>query len=265
MKIAIAGAAGRMGRALVTATVAAADLTLVGAVVRPKDPRCALDAGVLAGSTPCGVTVSDDVAAAITACDVLIDFTSPAASLHHASLCAAAGRPIVIGTTGLGPAAADQLRDLSTRTAMVVAANMSVGVSVALHLLAIAARVLGDADVEIVDAHHRHKVDAPSGTALRMGAVIAEARGQMLADCAVYDRHRRPAARACGSIGFASVRAGEIVGEHRVIMALPSERLEVAHIADSRQGFADGALRAARFIGGRSCGLFDMQDVLGLR
>ncbi|MHB1565436.1 MAG: 4-hydroxy-tetrahydrodipicolinate reductase [Acidiferrobacter sp.] len=265
MKIAIAGVAGRMGRALVAAIAAAADLTLVGALVRPKDPSCAIDVGVLVGGAPCGVCVSDDAAAVIAACDVLIDFTNPAASLHHAALCAAVGRPVVIGTTGLAPATVDQLRDMSTRTAMMVAANMSVGVALALHLLAIAGRVLGDADVEIIDVHHRHKVDAPSGTALRMGEVIAQARNQTLAECAVYDRHSHPRSRVDGSIGFASLRAGEIVGEHRVVMALPSERLEIAHVADSRQVFADGALRAARFISGRSCGLFDMQDVLGLR
>lgn len=264
MKIAIAGAAGRMGRALLGAVASADDLTLSGALVRPGHPAAGQDAGLMAGGAQ-GVSVSTDPRAVIAGCDVLIDFTSPAATLAFAGLCAAAGRPVVIGTTGLSADDMERLRAHAALIPLVVAPNTSVGVTLSLHLLEIAARVLADADAEIVEAHHRHKLDAPSGTALAMGRAVAQARGRHLEDVAVYDRHARREARAEGSIGFASIRAGEIVGEHRVLLVGASERLEIAHVADDRRVFAEGALRAARFVHKAPAGLYDMRDVLGLR
>ncbi|MHB8252770.1 MAG: 4-hydroxy-tetrahydrodipicolinate reductase [Acidiferrobacter sp.] len=265
MKVAVAGATGRMGRAVLTAIVQSPDIVLTGALARPHDSACGRDVGSLIGAEATGVLVSDAPDLVIGGCDVLIDFTHPQSTHEYAEICARLGKCAVIGTTGLPAAALDRLRLLAGRTGFVVAANMSIGVNLALHLLAIAARVLGDADVEIFEAHHRHKVDAPSGTALRMGEVVANARGQDLKDVAVYDRHAQRTERAPGAIGFASLRAGEIVGEHRVFLALPAERLEIAHVAESRYVFAEGALRAARFVFMRGAGFFDMQDVLGLR
>jgi 4-hydroxy-tetrahydrodipicolinate reductase len=265
MRIAVAGATGRMGRAVLAALRGQADACLSGALVRTGDGARGQDAATLIGGAPFGVPVSDVPEEVIAGCDVLIDFTAPKATAHYAEICARLGKGAVIGTTGLSAAISEGLAALAGNGRFVVAANMSVGVNLALHLLEIAARALPDADIEILEAHHRHKVDAPSGTALRLGEVAAAARGQRLADVAVYDRHRERAPRAPGSIGFAAIRAGEIVGEHRVYLALPSERLEIAHIADNREVFAEGALRAARFLMGRAHGLYDMQDVLGLR
>lgn len=265
MRIAVAGATGRMGQAILTAVLQSPGLVLSGALTRPGSAVCGRDAGLLVGTRSVGVTVSDVPAAVIAECDVLIDFSQPQATLEYAELCARQGKQAVIGTTGFTPEALERLRALSERTALVVAANMSVGVTLALYLLRIAAQVAADADVEIFEAHHRHKRDAPSGTALRMGEVVAGARGQSLKDVAVYDRHGQRAERAPGTIGFASVRAGGIIGEHRVFLALPAERLEIAHVAESRDVFAEGALRAARFVQTQAAGLFDMQDVLGLR
>ncbi len=265
MRIAVAGATGRMGRAVLAAVRGQADACLSGALVRAGDGACGRDAATLIGGAPFGVPVSDAPEEVIAGCDVLVDFTAPEASTHYAEICARLGKGAVIGTTGLSGAASERLRVLADRGRFVVAANMSVGVNLALHVLEIAARALPDADIEILEAHHRHKIDAPSGTALRLGEVAAAARGRRLADVAVYDRHQERAPRVPGSIGFATIRAGEIVGEHRVYLALPSERLEIAHIADNREVFADGAMRAARFLMDRPHGLYDMQDVLGLR
>lgn len=265
MRIAVAGAAGRMGQAILTSVLQSPDLVLSGALVRSGSALCGQDAGLFVGTKATGVTLSDAPAAVIAECDVLIDFSQPQATLEYAGLCAGQGKPAVIGTTGFSALAHGRLEALSRKAAFVVAANMSVGVTLGLYLLGIAARVAADADVEIFEAHHRHKRDAPSGTALRMGEVVAEARGQSLKDVAVYDRHDLRAERAPGTIGFASVRAGGIVGEHRVFLALPGERLEIAHVAESRGVFAEGAIRAARFVRNQAAGLFDMQDVLGLR
>ncbi len=265
MRIAVAGATGRMGRAVLTALRDQTDLELSGALARTGDAACGQDAAVLVGGAPFGVPVTDVAEEVIAGCDILIDFTRPEASDAYAAVCARLGKGAVIGTTGCSPAMLERLRTAAQSGRFVVAANMSVGVTLALHLLEIAARVLPDADIEILEAHHRHKVDAPSGTALRLGEVAAGARGQRLADVAVYERHRQRAPRAAGAIGFATLRAGEIVGEHRVYLASPTERLEIAHIADNRQVFAEGALRAARFLMTSPAGLYDMQDVLGLR
>lgn len=263
MKIAVAGVTGRMGRAVLAAVCRDGHWQLTGALARAGSNACGRDAGFLIGAEPTGVLVSAAVPEVIASCDVLVDFTRPEATLEYAAVCARLSKRAVIGTTGLSEAAHESLRVLAQETGFVVAANMSIGVNLALHLLGIASRVLADADVEILEAHHRHKVDAPSGTALRMGEVVAQARGQELRDVAVYER-QGAAARVPGTIGFASLRAGEIIGEHRVFLALPSERLEIAHIAEKREVFAEGALRAARFLLGQDVGLFDMQDVLGL-
>lgn len=265
MRIAVAGVTGRMGRAVLTAVTQRPDMTLTAALSRSGSASCGRDVGFLIGVEPTGIVVTDDPEGAIAGCDIFIDFTQPESTLVFAEICAKHEKRAVIGTTGLPAATVERLRQLSGRAGFVVAANMSVGVTLALHLLETAAGVLHDADVEIFEAHHRHKIDAPSGTALRMGEVVAKARGQTLPEVAVYDRHAQRAPRPSGAIGFASVRAGEIVGEHRAFFALPAERLEIAHIAENRQVFADGALRAARFLLGRGCGFFDMQDVLGLR
>jgi len=265
MRVAVAGATGRMGRAVLAAVYASDHAEISGALVRPGDPAAGRDIGFLVGAEPWGVTVSTVAEDVIAGCDILIDFTRPEATAQYVEICAKLGRPAVIGTTGLPGALFERIRLLGEKTAFVVAANMSVGVNLALHLLAIASRVLGDADVEILEAHHRHKVDAPSGTALRMGEVVAAARGRALADVAVYDRHAQTHPRLPGTIGFASLRAGEIIGEHRVFFVLPTERLEIAHVAENRQVFAEGALRAATFLSTQGAGLFDMQDVLGLR
>ncbi len=265
MKLAVAGATGRMGRAVLACALRAQDVTLTGALARPGSPAIGRDAGLLVGWEATGVTVADEPASVIAGCDVLIDFTQREASREYAQHCARLGRRAVIGTTGLSGDDRAALARLGQRTAFVVAANMSMGVTLALHLLGIAARVLGEADVEIFEAHHRHKRDAPSGTALSMGEAVAKARGRELDDLAVYDRHGLDVPRAAGTIGFASLRAGEIVGEHRAFLALPAERLEIAHRAENREVFAQGALKAAHFLMGRESGVYDMQDVLGLR
>jgi 4-hydroxy-tetrahydrodipicolinate reductase len=198
--------------------------------------------------------------------DVLIDFTSPHATLEHLAFCRRAGRRMVIGTTGLTEEDRAAVVEASADCAIVMAPNMSVGVNLCFKLLEIAARALGDDyDVEIVEAHHRHKVDAPSGTALRMGEVVANASGRDLADCAVYARHRMVGERPARAIGFATLRAGDIVGEHKVLFAGQGERIEIAHLATSRTVFARGALLAARWVMDRGPGLYDMQDVLGLK
>ncbi|HEY0675254.1 MAG TPA: 4-hydroxy-tetrahydrodipicolinate reductase [Immundisolibacter sp.] len=264
--IAIAGAAGRMGRTLVAACAEQPGLALSAAFEHAGSGALGLDAGVLAGLPANGVAIAADDALAATPFDVLIDFTGPAATLAHAAACAASGRAMVIGTTGLDPAQKAELAAAAARTPIVFAANMSVGVTLCLALLRQAAQVLGDDfDVEIIEAHHRHKVDAPSGTALRMGEVVAQALGRDLSQCAVYGREGQTGARDRQTIGFATVRGGDIVGDHTVLFAGDGERIEITHKASSRLTFARGALRAAAWLKGRPAGLYDMQDVLGLR
>ena len=266
LRIAIAGAAGRMGRTLIAACAERPGLALAAAFEHAGSSALGLDAGVLAGLPANGIVVSADDALATSAFDVLIDFTSPAATLAHAAACAASGRALVVGTTGLTAAQKAELAAAATRTPVMFAANMSVGVTLCLALLRQAAQVLGDDfDVEIIEAHHRHKVDAPSGTALRMGEVVADALGRDLADCAVYGREGQTGARDRRTIGFATVRGGDIVGDHTVLFAGEGERIEITHKASSRLTFARGALRAAAWLAGRPAGLYDMQDVLGLR
>lgn len=263
--IVIAGSTGRMGRVLIESVQAADDLRLHGALERPDSPGLGQDAGAFAGM-PTGVFITSDMASALRGADVLIDFTRPAATLVHAEACAQAGAGLVIGTTGFSEAEKARLEAISVRVPIVMAPNMSVGVNVLLRLIDLAARALGDEyDVEIVEAHHRHKVDAPSGTALRMGEVAAAALGRSLATDAIYGRQGVTGERQTSTIGFATIRGGDIVGDHTVLFAGTGERVELTHKASSRATFAQGALRAARYLADKPAGLFDMQDVLGLR
>lgn len=264
--LAIHGAGGRMGRALLTACAARPDLTLTGAFERPDHPALGQDAGVLAGLAPAGVGLTAVANLGNVAFDVLVDFTRPAGTLGVLEACRQAGRAMVIGTTGLDADGRAAIARAGQDIPIVWAPNMSIGVNVCFALLATAARVLGDDfDVEIIEAHHRHKVDAPSGTALRMGEIVASALGRDLAADAVYGRQGHTGPRPPGQIGFATVRGGDIVGDHTVLFAGDGERVEITHRAASRENFAAGALRAAAWVAGRAPGVYDMQDVLGLR
>lgn len=265
VKVGIAGAAGRMGRALLAAAQGRPDLAVTAALEAPGHPALAQDAGVLAGIGALGVPLTADLGAALARCAVLIEFTRPEPTLAHLAVCRDQGRAMVIGTTGLDDAQRDEIAAAAREIPIVFAPNMSIGVNLTLKLLETAARVLGDSvDIEIVEAHHRHKVDAPSGTALRMGEVIAQTLGRDLRQCAVYGREGQTGARARDTIGFATVRAGDIIGDHTVLFAGEGERLEITHRATSRENFAQGALRAAAWLAGRAPGLYDMGDVLGL-
>jgi 4-hydroxy-tetrahydrodipicolinate reductase len=265
INIAISGASGRMGRTLIEACHRQPDLRLGAAFDRPGGPAVGRDAGELAGLGSSGVTVGERPADALARFDVLVDFTRPEATLEYLALCRMHGKKLVIGTTGFDAAGKAAIAAAARDIAIVFAPNMSVGVNLCFKLLDLAARVLGDeADVEIIEAHHRHKVDAPSGTALRMGEVVAHALGRDLAQCAVYGRHGVTGERTRSTIGFATVRGGDVVGDHTVLFAGDGERVEITHKASSRLTFANGALRAARWLAARERGLYDMQDVLGL-
>jgi 4-hydroxy-tetrahydrodipicolinate reductase len=264
IKIGVTGAAGRMGCTIIQAMSQASDMELALALERADSPAIGMDAGELAGVGSRGCLVQPDFKRA--GFDVLIDFSQPAATLAYLEQCQAAGRKMVIGTTGFDDAGCRHIRAAAEKIAIVFAPNMSVGVNLCFHLLDIAARVLGDdVDIEVIEAHHRHKRDAPSGTALRMGEVLAQALARNLQQDAVYGRHGVTGERPRRQIGFSTVRAGEIVGEHTVLFAGAGERVEITHKAESRLTFAGGALRAARWVMGKNSGLFDMQDVLGLR
>lgn len=265
-RIAIAGAGGRMGRALVQAVAATPGATLAAAIERPDSSLLGADAGELAGVGRLGVPVVGEPGAVVEAFDVLIDFTAPAATVAHVALCRRAGRRLVIGTTGLDEAQKALLREAAADTGIVYSGNYSVGVNVMLRLLELAAQAFGDTvDVEILEAHHRHKVDAPSGTALMLGEAVAGALGRNLAQVAVYARHGHTGPRARESIGFQTIRGGDIVGDHNVMFIGEGERVEIRHVASSRMNFANGAVRAAQWLAGRPAGLYDMRDVLGLR
>lgn len=265
VRIAIAGASGRMGRMLIEATLKDADSVLVAAFERPESSFIGKDAGDLVGS-PCGVAITSDVAAGLAQADCLIDFTRPEGTLHHLQLAQAAGCGMVIGTTGFSAEEKVAIGVAAQSIPVVFAPNMAVGVNAVFKLLDVAARILNEGyDVEIIEAHHRLKVDAPSGTALRMGEVVASALGRDLESCAVYGREGVTGERDAQTIGFATVRGGDIVGDHTVLFAGIGERIEITHKSGSRMPYALGSLRAARFIAGRKMGLFDMQDVLGLR
>lgn len=263
--LAIAGSTGRMGRALIEAIAQKQDFRLKAALERADSPLIGRDAGEAIGAA-CGVAISADLDAALPGCDVLIDFTRPEATIRHLDLCHKSGIRMVIGTTGFSADQRKLIVEASKTISIVMAPNMSVGVNLTFKLMELAARVLAEGyDIEIIEAHHRHKVDAPSGTALRMGEVIAGALGRDLADCAIYGREGVTGERKPSTIGFATVRGGDIVGDHTAMFAGIGERVEITHKASSRATFALGALRAARFLAGKSSGLFDMQDVLGLK
>lgn len=265
-RIAIHGAGGRMGRALIEAVRDADGGELVAALDRPDSPLIGVDAGEMAGLGSLGVAIGGDLAALGDGFEVLIDFTAPQATLAALAHCRAHGRGMVIGTTGLDAEQKQAIAEAAETIPVVFAPNMSVGVNLTFKLAELAARVLGDSvDIEIVEAHHRHKVDAPSGTALRLGEVVAEALGRDLEECAVYGREGHTGPRERRTIGFETIRAGDIVGEHTVLYAANGERVEITHRATSRMTFAGGAVRAAQWLAGRDRGLFDMQDVLGLR
>ena len=264
-KVVVAGASGRMGKALLEAVAGGTDMQLHAALEREGSPWLGHDAGELIGTT-LGARVTHDLVGALEGADVLIDFTRPEATLAHLKVCQEKKVALVIGTTGFDEAGKAAIVAAAKSIPVVFAPNMSVGVNLALRLLEMAAQVLDEGfDIEIVEAHHRHKVDAPSGTALRMGEVIAAALGRDLKQCAVYGREGVTGERDPKTIGFATVRGGDVVGDHTVMFAGIGERLEITHKASSRMTFALGALRAARHLRGQSSGLFDMQDVLGLK
>jgi len=265
LKIAVAGASGRMGRMLIEAIGAAPDATLTGALDVHGAPSVGSDAGAFSGQLT-GVAIQSDLALGLADCDVLIDFTRPEGTLKHLAYCAEHGIKLIIGTTGFDDAGKAAIAAAASRIAILFAPNMSVGVNVTLKLLEMAARSMAEGfDIEIIEAHHRHKVDAPSGTALKMGEVIADALGRDLKTCAVYGREGVTGERDPSTIGFATIRGGDIVGDHTVLFAGTGERIEISHKSSSRVTYAHGALRAARFLADKPSGLFDMQDVLSLK
>jgi 4-hydroxy-tetrahydrodipicolinate reductase len=264
MKVAIAGASGKMGRMLIEAAGADPAITIAAALDVAASAAIGRDCGESLGRTT-GACVTSDLTA-LTGCDVLIDFTRPEGTLAHVDACVAAGVNMVIGTTGFDDAGKASIRRAADTIAIVFAPNMSVGVNATFKLVEMAARLLQPGyDVEVIEAHHRHKVDAPSGTALKLGECVTAALGQDLADLAVYARKGHTGERKAGSIGFTSVRGGDIVGDHTVLFAGTGERIEITHRSTSRANYAAGALRAAHFLQGRKRGLFDMFDVLGIR
>ncbi len=263
--IAVAGSSGRMGRMLIEAIAAAPDCRLSGALDRPDSPALGLDAGAALGLHT-GVRVASELHEGLRGARCLIDFTRPQATLLHVEACESLGVAMVIGTTGFDADGLRRIEAAARRIPVVLAPNMSVGVNVVLKLLEQAGRALREGfDIEIIEAHHRHKVDAPSGTALKMGEVVARAAGRDLARDAVWSRHGHTGERADGSIGFAVVRGGDIVGDHTVLFAGTGERIEITHKSSSRATYAEGSLRAVRFLAGRAPGLYDMHDVLGLK
>jgi 4-hydroxy-tetrahydrodipicolinate reductase len=265
VRIAVTGAGGRMGRMLVEAISHAEGAQLSAALEHPESSLLGADAGELAGLGKSGVMIAGDIQAVINDFDVLVDFTAPAATLANAKACAAAGKQIVIGTTGFSPEEEELLLATQSQIALCKAANYSTGVNVTLKLLKQAAEILGDDyDIEIYEAHHRHKVDAPSGTALAMGEAVAEGVNRNLREVAVYGREGQTGARDRETIGFATVRGGDVVGDHTVMFMADGERVEITHKASSRMAFARGAVRAASWLAGKDAGLYSMQDVLGL-
>jgi len=264
-RVAVAGASGRMGHMLIEAIQASGDCALAGALDIAASPAIGQDATAFLGRTG-GVAITADLKAGLKDAQVLIDFTRPEGTLAHLQVCQALGVNAVIGTTGFTDAQKHEIADAARDIAIMMAPNMSVGVNVTLKLLQMAAKALATGyDIEIIEAHHRHKVDAPSGTALKMGEVIADALGRDLKDCAVYARQGVTGERDPSSIGFATIRGGDIVGDHTVLFAGIGERIEITHKSSSRSTYAQGSLRAVRFLADRKSGLFDMDDVLGLK
>ena len=265
-RIAVTGAAGRMGKVLIEAIDEADDLTLGAAIVHPESSLIGADAGEMAGIGKNGVALAGNVGDVKDAFDILIDFTFPDLTLENLAFCSEHGKAAIIGTTGMTDAEKEQVKVAAEKTPVVFAPNMSVGINVMLDLLHKAASVLGDDyDVEIIETHHRHKKDAPSGTALRLGEALADALGRDLKECAVYGREGFTGERSRQEIGFETIRAGDVVGDHTVLFASMGERMEITHKASSRMTFAKGAIRAVQWLQGRPAGLYDMQDVLGLK
>ena len=266
VRIAICGAAGRMGRTLIEVCAESRSVTLGAAIERADSPLIGRDISELSGGPTAGVRIASGLTTVNDAFDVLIDFTSAEAAIANLEQCRAAGKRMVIGTTGFNAAQSGAIEAASRDIAIVAAPNMSIGVNLCFKLAELAARIVGrDADIEIIEAHHSHKTDAPSGTALRFGNIIAGELGRDLESCAVYGRHGQTGPRKAGTIGFETIRAGDIVGDHTVLFAAPGERVEITHRAANRKTFAAGALRAAQWVMGKKSGLYDMQDVLGLR
>ena len=265
LNIAVTGAAGRMGRTLIAACDLNDNTQLSAAIERPGNTLVGSDAGDLAGLGPLNVKVTDSLESVIDLFETLIDFTSPQSTLQNLEVCVKHGKNIIIGTTGFNDAGKQKISAAAKSIGVVFAPNMSVGVNLCLKLIDTAARILGDdVDIEIIEAHHRHKVDAPSGTAIRMGEVVASALCRDLGECAVYGREGITGARDRKTIGFETIRAGDIVGDHTVLFAAEGERVEITHKASSRMTFANGAVRAANWLQQQPAGLYDMQDVLGL-
>jgi 4-hydroxy-tetrahydrodipicolinate reductase len=264
LRVAVSGASGRMGRMLIEAVVGAGDCMLTGALDMPDSPSIGQDAAAFLGRAS-DVRINADLRAGLSGAQVLIDFTRPEGTLAHLAVCRELGVKAVIGTTGFSDTQKAEIGAHARHIGIVLAPNMSVGVNVVLRLIDMAARALSQGyDIEIVEAHHRHKIDAPSGTALQMGQVAAAALGRDLKQCAVYAREGVTGERDPSTIGFATIRGGDIVGDHTVLFAGTGERIEISHKASSRATFAQGSLRAARFLVGQGSGLFDMNDVLGL-
>ncbi len=263
-KVCVAGAGGRMGRMLIEAVMQADDCLLAGALDLPGSAGIGLDASGFLG-TASGVVITSDLDQALAGCDALIDFTRPEGSLAHLLACQRHGVAMVIGTTGFSDAQKQLLHDASSQIAIMLAPNMSVGVNVTLKLLELAAKSLSAGyDIEIIETHHRHKIDAPSGTALKMGEVVAQALGRDLKGHAVFAREGITGARDPNAIGFSAIRGGDVVGDHTVLFAGIGERIEITHKSSTREGYAQGALRAVRFLANKKSGMFDMFDVLGL-
>ncbi|MBA3478174.1 MAG: 4-hydroxy-tetrahydrodipicolinate reductase [Lautropia sp.] len=265
LRIAIAGASGRMGRMLIEAVNSAPDLTLSGALDIAASPVVGTDPLAAIGGQS-SVRVTADLHEGLQSADVLIDFTRPAATLAHLAACGRSGTRMVIGTTGFTETERATIQAASRELAIVLSPNMSIGVNVAMKLIAQATAALADTcDIEIVESHHRDKVDAPSGTAQKMGEVVAAAQGKRLADIEVHARHGHTGPRTPGTVGFSAIRGGDVVGDHTVMFLGTGERIEITHRSTSRANYAQGSLRAARFLAGRDSGLYDMDDVLGLR
>ena len=265
-RVAITGAAGRMGKNLVQAVLDAEGVTLGAAIVNPASSLLGADIGELVGAGQVGVRTVAGLDEAAEDFDVLIDFTTLELTLENLRWCRRHGKKLVIGTTGFSDAQKAEIHEAGAEIALVFAPNMSVGVNLCFKLLELAAQVLGEGyDIEVIETHHRHKVDAPSGTALRLGEVVAEALGRDLGECAVYGREGHTGPRSATEIGFETIRAGDVVGDHTVLFATEGERVEITHKASSRMTFAKGAVRAATWLDSQTTGHYDMQDVLALR
>lgn len=266
IRVAVVGASGRMGLCLIKAVAGTSETDLTAAVSRPESLSIGKDAGEMAGISPLAVKVSGDLSGVIDQFDVLIDFTRPEPAMEYLEVCRRHGKKLVIGTTGFNDEQKAEIGKAAKDIAIVLAPNMSVGVNLSLRLLELASKVMGEyTDIEVIEAHHRHKVDAPSGTALKMGEVIAATLGRDLKECAIYGREGFTGERDRKTIGFSTIRAGDIVGEHTVMFADEGERVEITHKATSRMTFANGAVRAAVWLDGKANGLYDMQDVLNLK